>query len=470
MSSRDAVFVDREGELGVLRRLWGEGGFKLVIVYGRRRVGKTRLLREFCLSSGVECVFYASVPQPEEVARDELIEAIRRSLGLRVTGRDVAEVIETLSRLLRSLGRRAALVLDEFQYMALSSPGLVGRLQRLIDEALSDDGSLMLVLCGSAVSFMEAELLGYKSPLYGRRSASIRLRPLNPVKVAGFYPGWPFKEVLEAYGVLGGTPAYHRLFNPREDLRSNILKNILTQGSYLLDEAFNLLRQEVREPRTYFTILSGVAAGVMSPAKLAALAGIDSRTVGKYVSLLEGLDILRRVAPLGRRKPVQVRFADNYFRFWFTFVKPYQGLIEGGLGEDVLKIIESRWGEYMGSVFEDAVAEMVPELRRAGVIKVLPLKYGRWWHKGEEIDLVIAGEGEAQFIEVKWASLTARDVRRALDGLRAKAVKTGVMFRRPHYTLIAREVRGEASLERGEEVYDLSDLSKLLKVGRPAKR
>lgn len=465
MSSRDTVFVDRKEELRILRRHWGEGGFKLIIVYGRRRVGKTRLLREFCSSNGVECVFYVSVPQPEGVSRDELIEAISKSLGVKVTGRDVVEVVEGLSRALKGLGRRVALVLDEFQYMATSSPGLVGRLQRSIDEVLSKDQSLMLILCGSAVSFMETELLGYRSPLYGRRSASMKLKPLNPVEVAGFYPGWSFKEVMEAYGVLGGTPAYHRFFDPREDLRSNILKNILTQGSYLLDEAFNLLRQEVREPRTYFTILSGIAAGVLSPAKLAVMAGVDSRTMGKYVSLLEDLDIVRRVTPLGRRKPVQVRFADNYFRFWFSFVKPYQGLIEAGLCEDVLKIIEGKWGQYMGSVLEDAVMDMVPELRRAGVIKVLPIKYGRWWRKGEEIDLVVMGEGEAQFIEVKWGSLSARDVRRTLDSLRAKAMKTGIKFRRSHYTLIAREVRGEASLEKDESTYDLNGLGKLLSVG-----
>jgi len=464
MSSQDTVFVDREEELEVLRRYWSEGGFKLLIVYGRRRVGKTRLLKEFCSSNDVECVFYVSVPQPEEVTRDELIEVISKSLRVRVTGRDVVEVIEGTSRILRRLGRRAALVLDEFQYIATTSPGLMGRLQRSVDEVLSRDSSLMLILCGSAVSFMEAELLGYKSPLYGRRSASMRLKPLSPVKVAGFYPGWSFKEVMEAYGVLGGTPAYHRFFNPREDLRGNIVKNILTPGSYFIDEAFNLLRQEVREPRTYFTILSGVAAGILSPAKLAVMAGVDSRSMSKYVSLLEDLDIVRRVTPLGRRKPVQVRFADNYFRFWFSFVKPYQGLIEAGLGEEVLKVIDTGWSQYMGSVFEDAVMEMVPELRRAGVIKVIPAKYGRWWRKGDEIDLIAVGEGEAQFVEVKWGSLTARDVRRVLDNLRMKSMKTGITFRRAHYTLIASEVRGEAGLESDESVYDLSDLGKLFNI------
>ncbi len=470
MSSRNTVFVDREVELSALRRAWGEKGFKLLIIYGRRRVGKTRLLREFCSANDVNCVFYVAVPQPENVARDELIEVIRKSLGLNVTGRDVVEVIEEFSRVLKSRGIRAVLVLDEFQYLAASSTSLVGRLQRSIDESLRRDGSLMLVLCGSAVSFMESEVLGYKSPLYGRRYASLRLRPLNPVRVAGFYPGWSFREVLEAYGVLGGTPAYHEFFDPGEDLMSNVARNLLVPGSYLVDEAMNLLRQEVREPRTYFTVLSGIAGGVLSPSKLAVLAGVDSRTIGKYVGVLEGLDIVRKVSPIGRRKPVQVRFADNYFRFWFTFIKPHQGLIEAGLGDEVLEIIKDRWGQYMGSVLEDAVLEIIPELRKVGVIKVTPARYGRWWHKGEEIDLVVVGEREAQFIEVKWGSLTAKDARRVLDNLRVKAGMTGLKVRRAHYTLITGEVRGEPSLERDESIYDLSELGRLVGVSDGEKR
>lgn len=464
MTSRDAAFVDREEELGILRRVWGREGFALLILYGRRRVGKTRLLREFCSSAGVECAFYVAVPQPEAVARDELIEVIRRSLGVRVTGRDAVEVIEGLSRELKVWGKRAVLVLDEFQYLAESSPGLIGRLQRAIDEALRQDSSLMLVICGSAVSFTERELLGYRSPLYGRRTASMKLRPLSPVKVAGFYPGWGLAEVLEAYGVLGGTPAYHELFDPRQGLWDNVLHNILRQGSYLLDEAMNLLRQEVREPRTYFSMLSAIAAGVTSPAKLAQAAGIDPRTVGKYISLLENLDIVRRISPVGRRRPVQVRFADNYFRFWFTFIKPHQGLIEAGLGEEVLKTIKQGWATYMGQILEDAVTEMLPDLIRAGLVKAVPSEYGRWWHKGEEIDLVIVGPDTTQFIEVKWRTMTAREVRHALDRLREKAGKTGVSRRRAHYTLITKEMRGHPTLEKDESAYDLSDLGELLRI------
>ena len=143
-----------------------------------------------------------------------------------------------------------------------------------------------------------------------------------------------------------------------------------------------------------------------------------------------------------------MRFADNYFRFWSAFMKPYQGLIEAGMGEEVLEIIKGRWGEYMGTAFEDAVADMVPDLVRAGVIRALPERYGRWWHKGEEIDLVVVGADAAQFIEVEWGTLTAREARRALDRLRVRAAKTGLMGRRAHYTLIAGELAGAPSLER----------------------
>ncbi len=174
----------------------------------------------------------------------------------------------------------------------------------------------------------------------------------------------------------------------------------------------------MREPRTYFSILSGIASGRTSQAELAGLAHVDSRTIGKYLDLLEGLDILRRIAPVGRRKPVQVGFADNYFRFWFTHVKPHQGILEAGLVNEVLGTIKSTWHQYMGMVLEDVVLKSVPELRRAGIVKPRPERYGRWWRGGDEIDLVVWDGGSAQFIEVKWCTLTPREAARILEKLR----------------------------------------------------
>ncbi len=464
MSSRDTVFVDREAELSALERLWSREGFGVFILYGRRRVGKTRLLKEFCKRGGKKCVFYTCVPGPEELARDELIATIRMSLGVEARGRDFVEVLESFSRELRLSGERAVLVLDEFQYLASSVEGLVERLQRSIDQVLSGDGSLLLVLCGSAVSFMESEVLGYRSPLYGRRTGSLKLRPLRPFQVAGFYPGWSLRGIIEAYGVLGGTPAYHRFFDPRKDLWENIEENILTPGTYLYDEAINLLRQEVREPRTYFSILSGIASGRTSQAELASLARVDSRTIGKYLELLEGLDIVRRIAPAGRKKPVQVRFADNYFRFWFTYVKPHQGVLEASLVDEVLGTIKSTWHQYMGTVLEDVVLESVPELRRAGIVKPRPERYGKWWRGGDEIDLVVWDGESAQFIEVKWGTLTPREATRILEKLREKSKKTGITARKEYYTLIAGKLEGQPGLEHGEEAVDLDELGKLLGI------
>ena len=466
MSSHDTLFVDREAELSALERLWSQGGFGMFILYGRRRVGKTRLLREFCKQDGKKCVFYTCVPGPEELARDEFIDTIRVTLGIETRGRDFVEVLESLSKELRLSGERAVVVLDEFQYLASSAEGLVERLQRSIDQVLGSDGSLLLVLCGSAVSFMESEVLGYRSPLYGRRAGSLKLRPLRPFQVAGFYPGWSLRRVVEAYGVLGGTPAYHRFFDPRKDLWENVRESILTPGTYLYDEAVNLLRQEVREPRTYFSILSGVASGRTSQAELAGLARVDSRTIGKYLELLEGLDIVRRIAPAGRKKPVQVRFADNYFRFWFTYVKPHQGILEAGLIDEVLETIKSSWQHYMGMVLEDVILESIAELRRAGIVKPRPEKYGRWWRSGDEIDLVVWNGESAQFVEVKWGTLAPREAERILEKLREKSKKTGVAARREYYTLIAGKLEGQPYLEHGEEAVDLDDLGKLLGITR----
>ncbi|MHA1616255.1 MAG: AAA family ATPase [Candidatus Njordarchaeales archaeon] len=165
----------------------------------------------------------------------------------------------------------------------------------------------MLILCGSAVSFFEKKLLGYKSPLFGRREASLKMKPMNFLEIRGFFPRYTFTELLTIYGVVGGIPAYLEKLSAEKSVDENI-KTVITPGTYLYDEALNILRQEVREPRTYFTILSMIAEGRTSPSELASAARIDVRSITKYIELLEELDILRRIRPLGFRKPVKVMF------------------------------------------------------------------------------------------------------------------------------------------------------------------
>ena len=336
------VLVDREYELELLEREYRAPGFRLVVVYGRRRVGKTYLLRWFC--RGKPCVYYVAAELPYESLAREFSFAVRDAIGFPVLG-DIVEVLEALARLYRG-GEKLVVVLDEFQYLVEADSTLPSRLMRSIDTVLRES-NIMLVLCGSSVSFFEKKLLGYRAPLYGRRTAQLKLRPMTFWEVWGFNPKLGPVEAALLYGVAGGTPAYLALLG-LEASAEKFVREAIRPGSPLFDEPVWLLRQELREPRTYLAVLRAVAEGKLEPSEAAQAASVDPRSIGRYIEVLEELDIVGRVRPLGKRRPVQIRFKDNFFRFWFKFILPLRSLIEAGAIEKVYSAIVGELDDYMG--------------------------------------------------------------------------------------------------------------------------
>lgn len=430
---RRKVFVDREGELKLLEELWEKKDFSLVIVYGRRRVGKTRLLTEF--ARGKKHVYYVAVESPFEILCREFSESVKTFLKLPFSG-DIIDVISSIADVIKE---KVLIVIDEFQYVVSADPAFTSRLQRVIDLKLKDK-KLMLVLCGSAVSFFERKLLGYKSPIFGRREAALKLKPLKFTQIKGFFPRYSVEDLIIVYGVVGGTPAYLEKLDPAKNVKENV-RTVITPGSYLYDEALNILRQEVREPRTYFTILATIAEGKDSPGEIASKAHVDPRTISKYVNLLEELDILERRKPLGYSKPVKLRFKDNYFRFWFTYIYKLRSLLESGFIEEAYTHISDSLNQYLAKIFEDLVMELVPSLYRVGLVKSKPVQMGSWWHKNLEIDTVVRDPGKSTtFIEVKWREINVLEVKKILGKLEAKAAKTGLTSPNNYYILVARKI------------------------------
>ncbi len=353
-------------------------------------------------------------------------------LGAPLPHSDIVEALEEAA----GLGK-AAVIIDEFQYLVEADPSLPSRLTRSIDTVLQDS-ELMLVLSGSAVSFFERELTGYRAPLHGRTSARLRVKPLRMLEAWGFFPGLGPVDALRAYTVLGGTPAY---LSHGYGARSigEVLAAIYSSDSPLLDEAPSVLRQELREPGTYSRLLAAVAAGYTEPGRAAQHAGIDPRTVHRYVEVLEELDILRRVTPLGRRRGSRLRFRDPYFMYYYGEVVKLQSLVEAGEEEEARRLAERRLDTHAARVFEDWIWESLPELSTLLGFRVA--EAGPWWHRGEEIDLVARSPGEeAAFIEAKWDALSLREAKAVLKMLEAKARKTGLMERRNLYIVVAKEI------------------------------
>ncbi len=450
------IFVDRENELRILEREWNRKGFSMIILYGRRRVGKTTLLKKFC--SNKPYIYYMAIEASYDTLCKEFSETVSKVLKVPISG-DIIDVIEAIPRLYKD---RIAIVLDEFQYIVESDELFPSRLQRAIDSTLKNS-RIKLILCGSAVSFFKRRLLGYKSPLFGRRESSLRVHPMKFIDIKEFFPRYSPTELSMIYGVVGGTPAYLAKLDPNKSPFENI-RDVISPGSYLYDEAVNLLRQEVREPRTYFTILSSIAEGRTSMSEIASIANVDPRTIVKYVELLEELEVIRRVKPIGFRKPVRLEIRDNYFRFWFTYVYKLRSMLEYGYIDEALAYIRKTFNDYMSRVFENIVEELTLPMYATGVIKTKPIEVGKWWHKGLEIDLIVRDPGTSStFIEVKWKALSLKEALKMVEALKEKSMKSGLTSPINYYMLIAREIKDGKSVNYANTmVVDFKDLMEKL--------
>ncbi len=333
-------FIGRERELGVLEELWGSADAELFVLYGRRRVGKTELLQQFC--QGRKAVYFQAAQVREKdnlrAFRDALATSLDDPLAASIEFPDWGAALDFA--LERAGGERLGLVLDEFPYLCEATRGLPSIVQRFWDSK-GKKSRLLLVLCGSQVSFMEREVLAERSPLFGRRTAQRRLEPLRPPDALRFFPRWDVETRALAYAVLGGMPAYLRRFDDQRSLRENLLREIFRPEGYLFDEVQFLLRNELSSPATYNSILSAVARGERRLGDIALAVGIDSTTANKYLSVLRELGLVEREVPITDPDPLRsrrgsYRVADRFLAFHFRHLQPHLSLVNAGRGERVL--------------------------------------------------------------------------------------------------------------------------------------
>ncbi len=455
-------FINRSRELEILEKEYRSPGTRLVIVYGRRRIGKTFLLKHFARNK--EHLFYIAIESSKDIIYRDLSEKVSILLGKPVgLLEDIEKVLELLRR---ESQKRFLVVLDEFQYMVEADPEITSRIQRFID--LNPDTSLMIVLSGSAVFFFEKRLLGYRSPLFGRRTATIQLRPLRFLEAWDFYPKYSVLDALRTYAAFGPTPAYARYVDDGIDVFSNILNHILRPGSYLYDEALDFMRQEFREPSTYIAIVDGVVKGYTRPVELASIARISSKTISKYLEVLEKLYIIERIYSLGRKRGnVQVEIIEPYFYFWFKYVKPNLSQLEGGGEEKVLEEVKKDYNKYMARIVETLVRrEIIPQLISLNLVEAEAGRIGKWWYKGEEIDVIVAGRDKCLFAEVKWSDLEPKEAYNTARILEEKAYHTGLQRGINKYAVIARSINGQKKPVETRQQYVFVDLMKLLEFLR----
>lgn len=401
------MFVGRERELAMLEERQRSTQAELFVLYGRRRVGKTELLRAFC--EGKRHIFFVADLGTEASLLAAFSRAISEAflgVGVPLTFVDWEEAFAYL--VAQAQEQRLIVVLDEFGYLAQTNPAFPSLLQRLWDTRLKQS-QIFLILCGSYVSLMEREVLTYRAPLYGRRTGQHLLTPLEFSKISYFFPTYPVDELIATYAVVGGTPAYLRQFDAERTLLENIRTRILTPQTYLYDEARFLLMQEVREPRVYFAILEAMARGNTRPNEIAQAAGLSgSSAITPYVAMLTDLRLIERVTPATERQPHKsrkgiYRICDPFFRFWFRFVYPYRSALEEGRATQVLQQqIMSRLDDFTSAIFEEICRRYLWQLP----LTFLPERVGSWWSPKAEIDVVaINDENRTALLgECKWST------------------------------------------------------------------
>ena len=339
-----AMFLGRDSELAFLDELHHSNRPELFVLYGRRRVGKTELLQQFCAKRRAVYFLAAQVREKDNLRafRDALASALEEPLAASVEFADWTAALNFCAELSKPSAKgRLVVVLDEFPYLCESTRGLTSQLQRFWDTR-GKLSNLVLVLCGSQVSFMENEVLAERSPLFGRRTAQRKLAPLEPEHTLPFFPRWDVRERILAYAILGGMPAYLRRFDDARTLEDNVLRECLRPEGYLFDEVQFLLRSELSQPATYNSLLSAIARGNDKVGDIALAVGVDTPHANKYLSTLRELSLVDREVPLTDPDPLRsrrgtYRVGDRFLAFHFRHIQPHVSLIQAGRGARVLE-------------------------------------------------------------------------------------------------------------------------------------
>ena len=405
------MFIGREREVAALDRLYESNKFEFAVIYGRRRVGKTALINHFI--DNKEAIYFMGVESNEKQNLENFSKSIiEYSSGIEAETSFLSfqAALEYVFKLAEK--KRLILAIDEYPYVARSSKSLASTLQLLIDK-YKDTSKLMLILCGSSMSYMEDEVLAYKSPLYGRRTAQMKIFPFSFDEACRYLKNYSDEDKALAYGIVGGTPQYLLQMDDRLSIEDNIKNTYLNPISFLYEEPTNLLKQEVREPAIYTAIITAIAVGASRMSDISNKVGEDSNICANYLKSLINLGIVKKETPYGEKTSRKSIYSieDNMFRFWYRFVPNNNSVIMRGAADIVYRRIEPQLSEYMGAVFEEICKQYLWKLLLDGNSPVEFSELGRWWgndpieKKQTEIDIM--GEQDkktALFGECKWTN------------------------------------------------------------------
>lgn len=405
------MFYGRKKELCELEKMYSSGKFEFAVFYGRRRVGKTTLINEFCKDKKV--IFFTGA----ETTSDENLKLFSNAIFETLTENPQTEAtFSSFDKLFSFLDSycqndRLILVIDEYPYLAKSENSISSILQKHIDHNWKDS-NLFLILSGSSMSFMENQVLGYKSPIYGRRTAQFKIKPFTFFEAKNMCSSFSKEEQALFYGITWGIPEYLKHIDSKLSLDENIRNLFFSENGRLFEEPSNLLKQEMRNPASYNSIISAIANGATKLNEISDKTKIESGAASNLIQSLIELGIVKREVPAtekeNSRKSIYL-LEDSFFHFWYKFVSKNISNISRGIGSLVYeKFVKNDLNVFMGKIFEEICLQFLFTEKGLETLPFLPQKIGRWWgsnpklKREEEIDILGFDDENVLLCECKW--------------------------------------------------------------------
>lgn len=393
-------FINRQKELAFLEKEYSREGFRFVPIYGRRRIGKTELVKQFIKNK--KGIYFLA----DTVDEKDQLKFLGRSVGEFFADFVIEEggfsdwysffkYLQVKSAVSRE---KIVLVIDEFPYLAQANPAISSIFQKGIDEYLKET-NIFLILLGSSVGMMEKEVLFYKAPLYGRRSGSLKMGEMSFFEIKDFFPGRGVEEWVDIYTACGMVPGYLDRYGDYEGFEDFLLRGVFDKSGFFYEEAEMALREDFYEPRTYYSILRAIALGKTRLAEIMNETGLDRSKIAKYLKVLQDLLIVEREVPVTEPQPERSKkglffIRDRYLNFWFRFVLGNKSYVEIGSFDRLFPVVREQIRAYQGFVFEFICKQyMLENIGRYGFDTI-----GRWWDRSEEIDLLAVDNEAREFI------------------------------------------------------------------------
>lgn len=409
-------FVNRTSELKKLKSLWEEKCSQLVVIYGRRRVGKTEVIKEFLKKT--KGIYYLS---DKRTHKDQLQEFARvvgnffKDEFLQKKGfSSWIEAFEYIKD--KSKKEKFVVAIDEYPYLVETDSSTSSVFQKIWDEYLKDT-NIFLILCGSSISMMESELIAYKAPLYGRTTCQLLIEPMGFEESWKFFPKKNFSDFLSYYSITGGMPIYMTNFEKYPTILKAVENLCWDKNGIFYNAVPIILKQELRTPNNYFAILSAIAQGKTRLGEISTSTQLEYSKVNKYIKTLEKLQLVKRETPVTEEKPHKSKkgiyiLKDNFVRFWFEYVFSFSSDLEIRNFKNAKEKFKKHSNILQAIAYEQIARE---DLQKSFSLE----KTGRFWNKDVEIDGIGFKGKNTYFMEAKCSK---RKVNlRALNKLREKS-------------------------------------------------